>query len=162
MSAIAHAIGRSARALQLGRVTCLLWLVCSGNSALAEPYCTISSGATLSFGSVVALASTPDQTTNSGTSFWVNCSSEVTSAPSLYSSTTPRALVYGADSIPLALSTHSPGGPELPSASPGIPLDLMLDGNAQTVVLYAKVQSIHFRNLQSGSYGATLSLTLEY
>jgi spore coat protein U-like protein len=55
--------------------------------ALAAPTCTIASGATLSFGAVVALASTGDVTTNSGTSLWVNCNSDVTGAPALYSAT---------------------------------------------------------------------------
>lgn len=145
-----------------GRVLGMLCLAASCNTSQALPVCTIAAGGNLSFGSVVALASTPDQTTNSGTSFWVNCSAEVTNAPSLYSTTTPRALLSGANSIPLMLSTHSPGGPELPFSSPGMPLDLLRDGSAETVVLYAKIQAIHFRNLPSGSYAATLSLTLEY
>lgn len=141
---------------------CMLSLASISNTAMAVPTCTIATAATLSFGSVVALASTPDQTTNSGTSFWVNCSEDVVAAPSLYSSTTPRTLVYGADSIPFALSTEAPGGPELPFASPGMPLNLLRNGTAETVVLYAKIQSIHFRSLPSGSYTAVLSLTLEY
>lgn len=152
----------SAMTRKLSTGLCLLWLTSSCNSALAIPTCTIATGATLPFGSVVALASTPDQTTNSGTSFWVNCSEDVTAAPSLYSSTTPRSLVSGANSIPLALSTQAPGGPELPFASPGVPLNLISNGSAETVVLYAKIRSIHFRSLPSGSYTATLALTVEY
>ena len=147
---------------QLARGLCLLWLASICNSAMAAPTCTIATGATLSFGSVVALASTPDQTTNSGTSFWVNCSEDVAAAPTLYSSTTPRTLQSGAYSIPLALSTHSPGGPELPFASPGMPLNVLRNGTAETVVLFAKIQSTHFRSLPSGSYTAVLSLTVEY
>jgi hypothetical protein len=49
--------------------------------ALAIPTCMVASGATLSFGAIVALASTGDVTTNSGTSFWVNCTAEVSAAP---------------------------------------------------------------------------------
>jgi spore coat protein U-like protein len=139
-----------------------LWLLTICETASAVPTCTIATGATLSFGQVVALASTPDQTTNTGTSFWVECSADVTTTPSLYSSTSPRALVSGANSIPLALSTAFPGGPELPFASPGTSLSLLLDGSAQTVVVHARVQSIHIRALPSGTYTATLSLTLEY
>lgn len=154
--------GSPGMALQLAPGFCLLWLASICSTAMAVPTCTIATGATLSFGSVVALASTPDQTTNSGTSFWVNCSADVTTAPSLYSSTTPRRMQAGAYSIPLALSTHSPGGPELPFASPGMPLNVLRNGTAETVILYAKVQSIHFRSLPSGSYAAVLSLTLEY
>lgn len=142
--------------------SCLLWLALYGHQALAAPTCTVASGATLSFGSIVALASTPDQTTNSGTTLWVNCSADVTETPTLYSSTSPRALVSGAHSIPLALSGVAPGGPELPYAPPGMPLNLLKNGSAETIVLYAKVQSIHFRSLPSGSYSAILSLTVEY
>lgn len=144
------------------RALCGLCLLTICQLASALPTCTIATGATLSFGNVVALASTPDQTTNSGSSFWVECSADVASTPSLYSSTTPRMLVSGSNSIPLALSTEFSGGPELPFASPGMPLNLLMNGNAQTVVLYARVQSIHFRALPSGVYAATLSLTLEY
>ena len=154
--------GSPGMARQLARGLCLLWLASICNSVMAVPTCTIATGATLSFGSVVALASTPDQTTNSGTSFWVNCSADVPDAPSLYSSTTPRSLQSGANSIPLALSTHSPGGPELPFAPSGVPLNLLRNGTAETVVLHAKIQSTHFRSLPSGSYTAVLSLTLEY
>ena len=154
--------GSPGMARQLARGLCLLLLASICNSAMAAPTCTIATGATLSFGSVVALASTPDQTTNSGTSFWVNCSEDVTTAPTLYSSTTPRTLQSSVYSIPLALSTHSPGGPELPFAAPGMPLSLLRNGTAETVVLYAKIQSTHFRSLPSGSYTAVLSLTVEY
>lgn len=146
----------------LRHVLAVLCLASIGNSALALPTCTIATGATLSFGSVVALASNPDQTTNSGTSFWVDCSADVQSAPALYSSTTPRVLLSGVYGIPLALSTEAPGGPELPFASPGMPLNVLRNGTAETVILYAKVQSIHFRSLPSGSYTAVLSLTVEY
>ena len=154
--------GSPGMARQLARGLCLLLLASICNSAMAAPTCTIATGATLSFGSVVALASTPDQTTNSGTSFWVNCSEDVTAAPTLYSSTTPRTLQSSVYSIPLALSTHSPGGPELPFASPGMPLNVLRNGTAETVVLFAKIQSTHFRSLPSGSYTAVLSLTVEY
>lgn len=150
-------VGRS-----LARMLGLAGLMLTCTSATAVPICTIASGANLSFGSVVALASTPDQTTNSGISFWVNCSADVENPPSLYSSTTPRVLLSGINSIPLALSTEAPGGPELPFAAPGMPLNLARNGSAETVVLYAKIRSVHFRGLPAGSYSATLGLTLEY
>lgn len=140
----------------------VLCLAATCNTALALPTCTIATGARLSFGSVVALASTPDQTTNSGTSFWVNCNTDVPSAPTLHSSTMPRALLSGAYSIPLELSIEAPGGPELPFASPGTPLNVLRNGTAETVILYARIQSIQFRSLPSGSYTAVLSLTVEY
>jgi hypothetical protein len=95
----------------------------AGLSAQAVPTCTIASGATLSFGAMVALASTGDVTTNSGSSFWVNCTSDVAAAPAL-SSATPRTLLSGGNSLPFALSIVSPGGAELPTASPGAQLGL--------------------------------------
>ena len=78
----------------LARGLLLLLAACACANALAVPTCTIASGATLSFGSVVALASTGDVTTNSGSSLWVNCTSDVSTTPALYSSTT-RTLVSG-------------------------------------------------------------------
>jgi spore coat protein U-like protein len=87
---------KSGAAWKLRRWLCLLLLAATSNAALAVPTCTIATGATLSFGGVVALASTPDQTTNSGTTFWVECSADVTIAPTLYSSTTSRVMLNGA------------------------------------------------------------------
>jgi spore coat protein U-like protein len=154
--------GRRNAARWPGRGLCMLWLMAISNPLLALPTCSVASSPNLSFGSVIALASTPDQTSNSGISFWVNCSADVPRAPSLYSSTTPRVLLSGANSVPLALSTESPGGLELPFAAPGMPLNLLMNGSPRTVILYAKIRSIHFRSLPSGNYSATLSLTLEY
>jgi hypothetical protein len=108
------------------------------------------------------LASTPDQTSNSGTTFWIECSADVAGPVTLYSATAPRQLVSGSQSIPLALSAEFPGGPELPYSSPGTALALGRGGSAETVVLYGKVRSLHFSHLPSGNYVATLSLTVEY
>jgi spore coat protein U-like protein len=129
--------------------------------ALAAPTCTIASGATLSFGAVVALASTGDVTTNSGTSLWVNCNSDVTAAPALYSAT-PRTLVSGGNSLPFALSAVSPGGAELPAASAGAPLAIARDGTNHTVTLYGRIAASDFRMLPAGAYSRAISLTLEY
>lgn len=127
----------------------------------AAPTCTVATGATLSFGAVVALASSSDVTTNSGSSFWINCTPEVTTAPSLYSAT-PRMLTSGANSLPFTLSTVTPGGAELPSASPGAPLGFTRDGTNRTVTLHGRLSSIHFSSLPSGGYARSIALTLEY
>lgn len=127
----------------------------------AVPTCTIASGAMLSFGAVVALASTGDVTTNSGSSFWVNCTSDVAAAPALYSAT-PRTLLSGANSLPFALSIVSPGGVELPTASPGTQLSLARNGSNQVVTLYGKILAIHFQSLPPGMYSRSITLTLEY
>lgn len=129
--------------------------------ALAVPTCTVATGATLSFGAIVALASTGDVTTNSGSSFWVNCTPDVTTSPSLYSAT-PRALSSGGNSLPFALSAVTPGGAELPAASPGAPLAITRDGTNQTITLHGRLSSIHFRSLPSGGYARSIALTLEY
>jgi hypothetical protein len=109
----------------------------------------------------VALASTGDVTTNSGSSFWVNCTSDVAAAPTLYSST-PRTLLSGGSSLPFALSIVSPGGAELPSASPGVQLGLTRNGSNQMVTLYGKILATNFQSLSPGMYSRSISLTLEY
>jgi len=127
----------------------------------AVPTCTVASGAMLSFGAVVALASTGDVTTNSGSSFWVNCTSDVAAAPALYSASA-RTLLSGGNSLPFALSIVSPGGVELPTASPGTQLGLTRNGSNQTVTLYGKILATNFQSLSSGMYSTSLTLTLEY
>lgn len=129
--------------------------------ALAVPTCTVATGATLSFGPIVALASTGDVTTNSGSSFWVNCTSDVIAAPSLHSAT-PRTLASGGSSLPFALSTVTPGGAELPSASPGAPLGFTRNGTNQAVTLHGRVDSGNFKSLPAGAYARSIALTLEY
>ena len=127
----------------------------------AVPTCTIASGAMLSFGAVVALASTGDVNTNSGSSFWVNCTSDVAAAPTLYSST-PRTLLSGGSSLPFVLSMVSPGGAELPSPSPGVQLGLTRNGSNQMVTLYGKILATNFQSLLPGMYSRSITLTLEY
>ena len=130
-------------------------------SAQAIPTCTIASGAMLSFGAVVALASTGDVNTNSGSSFWVNCTSDVVAAPTLYSAT-PPILLSGGNSLPFALSIVSPGGAELPIVSPGTQLGITRNGSNQVVTLYGKILATHFQSLSPGMYSSYITLTLEY
>jgi len=152
---------RACAALRL-RLTSAVFAVAASTAAIAVPTCTTASGATLAFGSIVALASTPDVTTNSGSSFWVNCTSDVTSAPTLYSST-ERKLQSGFAELSFALSLATPGGIELPSASPGAPLTgLTRNGSNQTVTLHGKVRAADFKALPSGVYSRSITLTIEY
>ena len=130
-------------------------------SVQAVPTCTIASGAILSFGAVVALASTGDVTTNSGSSLWVNCTSDVAAAPALYSAT-PRTLLSGGNSLPFALSIVSPGGVELPTAAPGAQLGLTRNGSNQMVTLYGNILAPNFQSLSPGMYSRSITLTLEY
>ena len=127
----------------------------------AIPTCTIASGAMLSFGAVVALASTGDVTTNSGSSFWVNCTSDVAAAPALYS-TTPRTLLSAGNSLPFALSLVSPGGAEMPTASPGAQIGVARNGSNQMVTLYGRILASNFQSLSPGIYSRSITLTLEY
>ncbi|MBE0546701.1 MAG: spore coat protein U domain-containing protein [Rubrivivax sp.] len=128
---------------------------------LAVPTCTVATGATLSFGPVVALASTGDVATNSGSSFWLNCTSDVTAAPALYSAT-PRTLTSGGHSLPFALSAVTPGGAELPTTSPGAALEFARNGSNQAVTLHGRIYSSNFGSLPAGTYARSVALTLEY
>jgi Spore Coat Protein U domain len=138
-----------------------LMIAATCTHVLAIPTCTIATGATLSFGAVVALASTGNVSTNTASSFWVNCTSDVTAAPTLYSST-PRTLTSGANSLAFSLSAVAPGGTELPTASPGAALTITRDGTNQTVTLHGRLFSSNFRSLPSGQYSRSIGLTLEY
>src|ERR1700722_6719642 len=100
--------------------------------AWAVPTCTVAYSAPLAFGAIVALDSTGDVTTNSGTSFWVNCTSDVTAAPTLYSGI-PRTLLSGSRSLPFALSASASGGAELPTVSPGVSPGILRNGTQQAV-----------------------------
>jgi len=127
----------------------------------AVPTCTIATGATLSFGAVVALASTGNVSTNSASSLWVNCTANVTTAPALYSATA-RTLTSGGNGLPFALSAVTPGGAELPTASPGATLEFTRNGTNQTVTLHGRIHSSNFRALPAGVYSSSIALTIEY
>lgn len=145
------------------RLCAAFLLVAAGTCSRAEavPTCSFSSSATLSFGAVVALASTGDVSTNTGTSFWVNCTSDVPSTPALYSATT-RTLLSAGNALAFALSAAAPGGADVPTASPGMPLAITRNGTNQTVTLYGKITSNNFRSLPAGLYSRSVTLTIEY
>lgn len=129
--------------------------------AWAVPTCTVASGGALAFGPVIALASTPDVSTNTGTSFWINCTADVATTPAIYSGT-PRTMVSGGNSLPFALSAVSPGGLELRSGSPGTPLTISKNGSNETVTLYGKIFANDFKAQPAGVYLQVISLTVEY
>jgi spore coat protein U-like protein len=128
---------------------------------LAVPTCTVASGATILFGAIVALASTPDQVSNSGSSFWVNCTADVTSAPTLYS-TSARTMTSGTHVLPFTLSLSASMTPTLPTTGPGTALAIVRDGTNQTVTLYGRVSSSVFRSLPAGVYTSMIFLNLDY
>jgi len=136
-------------------------IACMVAPAWAVPACTVASTATLAFGTVTALASTGDVTANTGATFFVNCTADVTTTPTLYSAST-RTLVSGADSIVFSLSLVSPGGTELPTAPPGTTLRITKDGTHQTVPLFGRIRAANFSSLHPGSYTRAIMLTVEY
>jgi len=167
MSAATHTMATNRTGGEI-RLRCLLArslvlpLVAGASAnAFAVPTCTVASGATLSFGSVAALASTGIVTTNTGGSFWINCTNDVTTTPALYSATT-RTLVSGANTLPFRLSAVSAGGADLPIAPGGAPLGIAKNGSNQTVTLHGTISAADFKALPSGVYSGTIALTLEY
>lgn len=137
-----------------------LWLGAIG-SAHATSGCTIAPGAQIAFGPVVALASTGDVDSNSGSSLVVQCAADVALPPSLYSSS-PRRLSGPGGDLPFRLSLDSPGGLELADASPGSPLSVPSDGIDHVVPLHARLRAADFASLPAGNYAASITLTIEY
>jgi spore coat protein U-like protein len=143
------------------RAVALLAFTAVAPLASAVPTCSVATGGTLSFGTIVPLASSPDVTSNTGSSFWVNCSSDVATAPAIYS-ISPRTMSNGISSLPFHLSAESPSGLSLSSSSPGSPLSISNDGNNQTVTLYGRIRTVDYQGLSSGLYTAVVWLTVEY
>jgi spore coat protein U-like protein len=121
----------------------------------------VAASPNLSFGSVIALANTPDVDANTGSSFWVNCNSEVVAAPTLYSSS-ERTMFSGASQLPFHLSLSTPGGSELPSQFPGATLDMINDGTHQTITVHGRLRALDFHSLPAGVYSQVIELTIEY
>jgi hypothetical protein len=140
-------------------IAAALGIVCS--NAIAQS-CTVAAGGVLVFQGVIPLASTGNQTTDSGQSFKVNCDSGVTAALRLYSAT-PRVMRNSSYGLPFNLSLTS-GAPsnDLPTASPGAQLNITRNGQDQPVTLYAKIFTQDFRSLPGGLYSASITLTVEY
>jgi len=146
---------------RVARSVLLLIVAFASRDVRAVPTCTVASSATLSFGAVVALASTGDVATNSGSTFWINCTSDVSTTPALYSAGA-RILASGGHTLPFMLSEVAAGGAELPAHTPGTPLGIVKNGANQTVTLYGKIQAADFKALPSGFYSGTITLTVEY
>lgn len=143
------------------RALLALLLAVGAGEVRAVPTCTAALSSVLSFGVIKALASTGDVTANSGSTFWINCTSDVSAGPWLYSATT-RTLVSGGSNLPFLLSASSAGGTELASSPPGTAVNIPRDGNSQTVTLYGKLLNVNFRGLPSGYYSRDITLTVAY
>jgi hypothetical protein len=136
-------------------------LAMASMDALAQS-CTAGSGGILVFQGVIALASTGNQTTDSGQSFKVKCDSGVTGTLRLYSAT-QRVMRNSSFSLPFNLSLTS-GAPsnDLPTTSPGAQINITRNGLDHPVTLYAKIFTEDFRTLPGGLYSASITLTVEY
>lgn len=137
------------------------WALLASGHVFAVPTCTVASGGLLSFGNVVPLASTGDIGSNTGSSFWINCNSEVAGSPAIHS-TSLRQMGNGAAILPFRLSVSSVGGADLAVSAPGTALDLARDGSNETVTIYGKILAADFKGLASGTYSQVVMVTIEY
>lgn len=130
-------------------------------SATLTSGCEVDAGA-IDFGSFSNLASTGDKLADSGVTFLVACSSDVT--PTI-SSTTVRNMANGANLLPFNLSlTAGAAADDLPTVTPGA-LTITQDGTLQVVTLYAKVLASNFSGanaLPEGAYTRTLTVDVTY
>lgn len=138
----------------------------SGNvtvQATLTPACEVSSaGATIDFGSIVALASTGNKDGNSGSGFQVACSTGL--SPKIYS-TTARVMDDGqAHSLPFDLClAECTGSNGLAATEAGADtLAITQDGDLKTVTLYGRVQAADFKALPAGSYSKTVTVSVDY
>lgn len=132
--------------------------------AVLQSACEVQAGA-ISFGNIVTLASTPDQTADSGSTFQVACSSDL--SPTI-ASTTLRKMSDGAGTphlLPFNLSlTAAAASDNFPSATP-VALPTAKDGTMKALTIYAKVLNSNFTGtnaLPAGTYTATLVMDVTY
>lgn len=162
--------GQGAAPIRLGQRICdrirldfvlVAALAIASSNAIAQS-CTVASGGTLAFQGVVALASTGNQTTDSGQSFSVKCDSGVTGPLRLYSMT-QRVMRNSSYSLPFNMSlTSGAASNDLPTAPPGTQINITRDGQNHPVTLYAKIFTQDFKSLPGGLYSASMTLTVEY
>jgi hypothetical protein len=133
-------------------------------SATLASGCEVQAGA-INFGSITTLASTGDKTADSGTTFKVACSSDV--SPTI-ASTTTRSMTDGAGTphlLPFNLSlTEGAASNDLATTTPDA-LSITKNGTKQTVTLYAKVLASNFSGanaLPAGIYSNTMVVDVAY
>lgn len=144
-----------------GKCAAALLVLGASHSALAQS-CTATQGAALAFPIVVALASGGNPTTDSAQSFKISCDASVTGPLRLYSAT-PRLMRNSAYVLPFNLSLNSgAASDDLAVNSPGTLFDIVRDGQARQVTLYAKILAQNFKSLPGGVYSTSITLTLEY
>lgn len=128
--------------------------------------CEVSTGGAISFGNIVALASTADKTADSGTTFKVACSSGV--SPTI-SSATARSMSNGAATpklLPFNLSmTAGASADDLPTSGATQALSITQDGTLQSVTIYGRVVAANYSGanvLPLGSYTNTMVMDVAY
>lgn len=124
--------------------------------------CAVSAGATISFGSFSTLA-TGDQTADSGSTFTVACSSDMT--PLIFATGT-RTIINGANTLPFNLSLTSGAATDALPATLALAAALTLtkDGTAKVVPLYARLVKANFTSLPAGAYanGSAVTVSVTY
>lgn len=124
--------------------------------------CAVSSTATISFGSFSTLETT-DRTANSGSTFTVACSSDMT--PLIFATGT-RTIINGANTLPFNLSlTDGAAADNLPATlALAEALTIVQDGTAKVVPLYARLAAANFGALPAGAYanGSAVTVTVSY
>jgi spore coat protein U-like protein len=124
--------------------------------------CEVSAGAAISFGSFSTLAAV-DQTADSGATFTVACSSDMT--PMIFATGT-RTIINGANTLAFNLSlTSGAAADDLPATlALAAPLTLVEDGTAKVIPLYARLAKANFGSLPAGAYanGSAVTVSVSY
>jgi spore coat protein U-like protein len=123
--------------------------------------CTVSSTATISFGSFSSQTA-GDTTANSGSTFLVACSSDLT--PLIFATGT-RTLVNGGNILPFNLSlTSGAATNDLPlTLGTAEALTVTQDGAPHAVLLYARALTANYAGLPAGVYNAgTITVSVSY
>lgn len=122
--------------------------------------CIVSS-ATMDFTNAAALLGTADQTTDTGTSLKVACTTGT--SPTIWSSSS-RFLVNGSDSFAFNLSQVSGATvDDLPKVAPGDPISgYVADGSEKVVPLYGKILAANFGDQPGKLYTASIIVNIDY
>lgn len=123
--------------------------------------CEVSTAAAIHFPEITSLSSAGDVTANSGTSFQVACSSDVSP---LISTTATRTMLFGAIPLPFNLSlTAGAAADDFPATATG--LVMTQDGTLKTVTLYGRVPAANFTGANAkaaGAYTVPLTVAVSY
>ena len=125
--------------------------------------CEVSSGGTIDFGQVVALASTATPTADSGSTFQVACSNGLT--PKLYSASARSMDDGAAHQLPFDICLSACDGSNALSttaAGATTPTPWTSDGTLQDVKLHGRLLAANFGGLPAGNYSKTVVISVDY